>query len=141
MQMYWPIALVVLSNVFYHISSKQMPEKIHPMASLTITYIVGAILAALMYFVMNKDGNLLSEYRHLNWTSFVLGLAIVGLEFGFISMYKAGWNINSAQIISSAILAIALLVVGLFLYKEQITPNKVFGVIICLVGIYLMNSK
>lgn len=38
----WPLALVVLSNVFYQISAKSVPDAMNPFASLTITYLVGA---------------------------------------------------------------------------------------------------
>lgn len=140
MSKYLPIALIVLSNIFYHICSKQTPNNIHPMASLTITYIIGAISSIILYFTMSKGGNLLNEFRHLNWTSFVLGIAIVGLEAGYIYLYKAGWNINSAQLAASSILAIALIVVGYLLYREAITLTKVIGVIICLIGLMFINK-
>ena len=31
----WPIALAVLSNVVYHLSSKSLPEDVSPFASLS----------------------------------------------------------------------------------------------------------
>ena len=78
----WPIALVVLSNVVYQICAKSIPRDIDPFASLTVTYAVGAIASAIIYYVMNKGGHLLREYSHLNWSPFVLGIVIVGLEVG-----------------------------------------------------------
>lgn len=41
----WPLALVVVSNVFYQICAKSVPESMNPLASLTITYAVGAVLS------------------------------------------------------------------------------------------------
>ena len=38
----WPLGLVVLSNVFYQICAKSVPDRMNPFASLTITYLVGA---------------------------------------------------------------------------------------------------
>jgi multidrug transporter EmrE-like cation transporter len=43
----WPIAMVVLSNVAYQICAKSVPNDMDPLASLTITYIVGAVLVGL----------------------------------------------------------------------------------------------
>lgn len=37
----WPIGLVVLSNVIYHVCAKSTPETMHPLASLTVTYAMG----------------------------------------------------------------------------------------------------
>ena len=137
----WPIVLIVLSNVFYNICAKSVPEKMNPLASLTITYAVGAIVSLVLYFILNKKTNLLGEYRQVNWAPFVLGVAIVGLEVGYIYAFKAGWPISTAQIVQAAILAIILIAVGYFLYKETITWNKIVGIIVCLVGLGLMNMK
>ena len=78
--MIWPIALIVLSNVFYHICSKETPSAINPFASLTVTYLIGAVVSLVLYFTINKSGNLIQEYKNINWSGFVLGLAIVGLK-------------------------------------------------------------
>ena len=53
----WPIALVVLSNVVYQICAKSTPRDIDPLASLTVTYAVGAIASAILYYVTNKGGH------------------------------------------------------------------------------------
>ena len=135
----WPIGLVVLSNVVYHICTKSVPETMNPLASLTVTYAIGAVASAVLYYVLNKGGSLIREYARLNWSPFVLGIAIVGLEAGFIYAYKAGWMVSTAQIVQSSFLAIALLAVGFFLYHEQLNASKVIGVLICMVGLYFIN--
>ncbi len=137
----WPLGLVVLSNVFYQICAKAVPEKINPFASLTITYAIGTVASLILFFVLNKDANLIEEYRHTNWAPFVLGLVIVGLEVGWIYAYKAGWQVSVAQIVQAAFLAVILIVVGYMLYKEDITWNKIVGVAVCLAGLGLINMK
>lgn len=137
----WPLGLVVLSNVFYQICAKAVPEKINPFASLTITYAIGTVASLILFFVLNKDANLIEEYRHTNWAPFVLGLVIVGLEVGWIYAYKAGWQVSVAQIVQAAFLAVILIVVGYMFYKEDITWNKIVGVAVCLAGLGLINMK
>ena len=85
----WPIGLVILSNIIYQICAKSTPRDIDPFASLTVTYTVGAIASVILYYATNKGGHLLREYSRLNWSPFVLGIVIVGLEVGFIYAYKA----------------------------------------------------
>ena len=123
----WPIALVVFSNTLYQICAKEVPAGINAFASLTVTYRNGA--------------NLLQEYGRLNWAPFVLGLVILGLEAGWIYAYKAGWPVSTAFIVQSAILAGFLLAVGYALYREPLAWNKVAGVVICLIGLYVINYK
>lgn len=136
----WPIALVVLANVFYQICCKSVPGGIDPLASLTVTYLMGAVVAAVLFKLLRHGGSLVREYGKLNWAPFVLGLVIVGLEVGFIYAYKAGWPVSTASIVQSSFLAVVLLVVGLLVYKENITATKVVGMIICLVGLYFLNK-
>lgn len=140
-QYIWPIALVVLSNIVYQIAAKSSPEGMDPLASLTITYSVGAVLSGVLYFVTNRGGNLIKEYGKLNWAPFVLGLAVVGLEVGFIYAYKAGWQVSTASIVQSSFLAIALIFVGYFLFKESFSWNKITGIVICMIGLIFINIK
>ena len=60
------------------------------MAPMTITYLVGAVCSAIMYFVMNKNGNLLQEYMKTNWAPIFLGISVVGLEVGLFMRIKMG---------------------------------------------------
>ncbi len=140
MSFVWPIALVVASNIVYQICAKSVPKEMNPFASLTITYVVGAIISIILYYALNENANLLKEYAYINWAPFVLGIVIVGLEIGFIYAYKAGWTVSTASIMQSSFLAIALIIVGYLLYKEAITANKVIGVLICMIGLYFINK-
>ena len=137
----WPIGLIVLSNIFYHITTKTTPHEANAFLSLTVTYLVGAVASGLLFLVTGNGANLLQEYGRLNWAPFVLGLVILGLEAGWIYAYKAGWPVSTAFIVQSAILAGFLLAVGYVLYREPLAWNKVAGVVICLIGLYVINYK
>ena len=137
----WPMALLILSNTVYQVCAKSVPEGMDPFASLTVTYLVGAAASLALSLVLNPGENLLAEYRKLNWAPFVLGLVIVGLEAGWIFAYKAGWQVSTGFIVQSAFLAVTLLVVGYFLYREALTWNKLLGVAICLVGLFFLNRQ
>ena len=136
----WPIALVVLSNVVYQICAKSVPDGINPLASLTITYLVGAAACGILYFILGGR-NLVAEYHKLNWAPIILGVVIVGLETGWIYAYKAGWPVSTGFIVQSAFLAVALVFVGYLIYKEKLTWNKLVGVGVCLVGLVFINIK
>ena len=135
----WPIALAILSNVLYHICAKTTPEGIHPFASLTVTYLTGAVLSAVLYYVLAPQANLVKECSRLNWAPFVLGIVIVGLEGGWLYAYKAGWQVNTGFIVQSAFVSVLLLFVGYFLYHEALSWNKLLGTAICLLGLVFIN--
>ncbi len=137
----WPIALVVVSNTVYQICAKSVPEKVSPFASLGVTYLVGAVVCFVLYFVSHPGENVFKQFAGLNWASYGLGVVIVGLEVGWIYAYKAGWQVSVGSIVQSAFLAVMLVLVGFLLYKEAITWNKIVGIIVCLVGLVFINLK
>lgn len=141
MELYLPILIVVVSNTIYQICAKSISEGVNTFASLSVTYAVGAAASVALYFLTSKNADLIQEYRQLNWSSFVLGLCIVGLEAGFILMYKIGWSVSTGQTVASAFLAVVLIAVGRLLYNEAVTMQKVIGVAVCLAGLYLINKS
>lgn len=137
--MLWPVLLIVASNTLYQICAKGVPAEIHPLASVSVTYVVGAVLSIALYFMLGKSPNLTREYTHVNWAPLVLGIAIVGLELGNIYSYKAGWTISTLSIVQGGILAVVLVFVGALVYHEQITVTKLLGIACSLMGLYLIN--
>ena len=137
----WPIGLVLLSNVVYQICAKSIPDALNPFAALTVTYLVGAVICFVFLLIHSKEANPLKEFSKLNWTPFVLGLVIVGLEVGFIYAYKAGWQVSTASLVQGAALTVVLLFVGFLIYKEALTWNKLVGAALCLCGLFFINHK
>lgn len=139
--MFWPIALVVFSNVVYHIVTKNMSNRIDPFAALTVVYLVAAVVSLLLYFLLNRDSNLIQEFKGINWAPFILGIAIVGLEAGFLVAYKNGWSVSMASIVQSSFLSIILIFVGWLCYHETLTWQKLVGAVFCMVGLMFINWK
>lgn len=137
----WPVALVVFANTFYHIAAKSTPENLNPFASLTVTYLIGAVVSLILYKCTEKNGSFFEELSHINWAPVVLGFVIVALEAGSIYAYRAGWPLSTAYLVESAFLAVILLLVGLFAYHEGLSWNKAAGMFACFIGIMLLNLK
>ena len=137
----WPILLVVFSNTLYQICAKSVPGSVSPFASLTVTYLIGTLCSAALFFLTERQAGFFRTLTQLNWAPFVLGLVIVGLEVGWIFAYRAGWQVSMGTIVQSSFLAVALVFVGFFLYKEPLSWNKLLGIAICLVGLVFINLK
>ena len=138
--MIWPLLLIVGSNCFYNICTKSMPEETNTFGALMVTYLVGAVLSAVLFVVSVKPAGVLNEITKINWTSFVLGLAIVGLEAGYVLLYRAGWKVSNGALTANICLAIALLIIGYLLYRETISIKQLAGIIVCGVGLFLING-
>lgn len=138
--MIWPVALVVLTNTVYNICTKSTPANAHAFLSLTVTYLVAAGISALFFLADKSAGPLGTELKNINWTALVLGVAIIGLEFGYICIYRAGWPVSLGSLVANLCLACVLVAVGVLLYKEVITLRQILGLVVCGLGFVLISK-
>ena len=139
----WPIALVMIANIIYQVSAKEVPAAMDAFASLTICYGIATLMTLVFFFIFSGGGlsGLMAEYVKTNWAVIVLGITAVGLEVGYVFAYKNSWEVSLLYVIQSAIMAVMLLFVGYLLYSEGITWNKFAGRAVCLAGLVLINKK
>jgi uncharacterized membrane protein len=136
--MLWPLLLVAGSNCFYHVCAKSTPEKVNAFGALTVTYLVGATVCAALFLASARPANALSALREINWTSFVLGLAVVGLEAGNVFLYRAGWKVSTGALCGYICSATGLLVIGLLFFHEAISARQALGMVACVAGLFLI---
>ncbi len=135
----WPVLLTVAADTFYHICAKSTPGDMNPLAGLTVSYLTAAAAACALFFLTSGSKDLAGELSHMNWSSPVLGVSIVGLELGFIYLYRAGWKVSVGSLVVNLSLACVLLFVGVLLYHETITPRQAAGLAVCVLGLFLLS--
>ncbi len=134
----WPMGLVVLSNILYNIASKSLPKDCNPFGALIITYITATALSVLGFFLLDPIKNPILALQKVNWAGVVLGISMVGLEIGFIFLYRTGWTISTASLIAHILLAIGLLIIGVLWYHESISIRQYIGIAISIIGVSII---
>lgn len=140
MQTLWPIMVVVAANTIYHICAKQTPEGLNAFASLSASYFVAMLASLALFFATAADKNIGHEIAKMNWSSLIFGVSIIGLEFGYLNIYRVGWKISAASLVANIALAVILLVVGVLVYKEVISLRQIIGMVVCIVGLILIGK-
>ena len=135
----WPILVVILSNTFYNVCMKSMTSDVNPFGALMVTYLVATIISAIIFVYMVGPSEVVGEISKINWVSVILAIAIVGLEVGYVFVYRAGWAISTASVIANIGLACVLIFVGYFLYRENVSINQIVGIVVCMFGLVLIN--
>ena len=64
-----------------------------------------ALLIAIIFVVMVKPSNVMFELSKVNWTSIALALDLVGLEVGYVFVYRMGWSVSTASVVANIGLA------------------------------------
>lgn len=135
------MALTVFSNVAYHFCQKEISANINPLVSLFLTYLTGMVVTLLCFPVFYPGINPMDSVKTLNWATFGLGVAIVGLELGFLLAYRAGWNLSLGALYSNVMVTVVLLPVGLFFYRESLTAKHIVGLLLSISGLILLGKK
>ncbi|MBQ6420958.1 MAG: hypothetical protein IJK02_07805 [Clostridia bacterium] len=135
----YPILLVVGANILYNICTRSTAGEANAFASLSVTYLLAAALSFVGFFVTSRGKNLFAEYAKLNWSSFALGVVIIGLEIGYILAYRNGWKMNTVSVTANIALAVALIPVAFILYRETVSLRQVAGIVVCCGGLALLS--
>ena len=106
-----PLLLVIFCNVCYHLLSKSLPSDTNLFLGLSVTYGV-AFVGSIILFLITKNTIFINEKNNINIFNFLVGLVIIGVEGGYMMMYRAGWEISKASVYSNIILAVLLLIIG-----------------------------
>ena len=137
----WPLFLIVGSNIVYQLSSRGAAKGVNPFAALVVAYAIATVASLGLFLATAKGSALATQVRELNWANYALGLAIIGLEGGFLCLYRAGWSASVGPIVTYSAVAVLLLLIGAFFLGEHIGWKQVAGVVLCLAGIALVTSK
>ncbi|HNN13274.1 MAG TPA: hypothetical protein PKL78_06925, partial [Anaerolineales bacterium] len=91
---YFSITLAICSSALYHFVAKSTPSNVNFTVSLLVTYAVAFTVTLFTFLFFPARDGLAVEFKQLNWASIGLAVAIVGIEFGFLLTYRAGWNLG-----------------------------------------------
>lgn len=132
-----PLGLTIAANVVYHFSQKSVPREANPLHALAVAYIV-ALIVTIALLAAGGSMPAMASLRTLNWSVLTMGLAIVGVEIGFLLAYRGGLNVSIGAALSNVAVALILLPLGVLLFREQLTVGNLVGVAFCLVGLVLI---
>ena len=139
-QMILPLIILCVANTAYQLTCAKTPENAPAFLSLTITYVISTVVAFITYLITKAPGSTVStDFATLNWTSFALGVFVVGLEAGYLLLYRAGWDVSIGSTVAYICMGLVMVVVGIVFLKEGISVQRIIGIIACVVGLYFIN--
>jgi multidrug transporter EmrE-like cation transporter len=138
---YFSITLAILSSALYHFSARSTPAGISLPVSLTVTYGIALGLTLLTALLLPGNKDFAAQVRQLGLPTILLAVSIVGIEFGFLLAYRAGWNLGIAAVVVNVVASLLLVPVAIFIFKDQINWVNILGILVCLAGLVMLNWK
>ena len=140
MQVAW-LSLAIVCTVGYHLVLKLTPAGVNPLLSLLVTYALVTTLFGAFLLAAPGEFAWRQEIRELNWTALALAVAIVGLDLGFLFLYRSGYAVSLGALVTQSAAALLLLGIGVAVFREKLTVANVAGLALCLVGLWLVHRK
>ncbi|HJW28028.1 MAG TPA: hypothetical protein VJ508_02135 [Saprospiraceae bacterium] len=138
---YFSITLAIASSALYHFTAKSTPANVNFTVSLLVTYAVAFAVVLLTFIFFPLKNSLAFELKQLNWASIGLAIAIVGIEFGFLLTYRAGWHLGLAAVLVNVVASLILVPVAIFVFKDKLNWVNIVGILVCLAGLVMLNWK
>jgi hypothetical protein len=134
-----PIAFVVFGNVLYHLALRSVPARANPVVATLAAYLVAAAATTALLPFFSRGESIVGAVKALNASTILVGLAIVGIELGFLLAYRAGWPLGTASLTANATVAVLLLAIGATIFREPFSAGRAAGVGCCLLGLWLIH--
>jgi drug/metabolite transporter (DMT)-like permease len=138
---YLPVVVAVAANVLYHLAQKSINSNLNPIVALVATYLVALIACGIAYLFLPSKEGLTVGLRSIGWAPILLGVAVVGVEIGYLWAYRSGWNLSSTALLVSIAVTVALVPIGLLAFHERLTYQKIIGLVLGLASIVLLGTK
>jgi drug/metabolite transporter (DMT)-like permease len=134
-----PLLLAVAGSLLYHAAAKSIPKAVDPAAALIGLYATALAGSLATYALLRSEPFSLQLSRFWQPTIAGVGLGALLIELGFLLAYRRAWPISTASVVANALVAVLLMPLGALMFGEAITAARVAGVILCLLGVALLQ--
>jgi drug/metabolite transporter (DMT)-like permease len=133
-----PLMLVVAGSLVYHVAAKSVPKALDPVASVIGVY-AAALIGSIAVYAAARPGSMPGLTRMWHPAIAAVGLGALMIELGFLVTYRAAWPVSMASVMTNGLVAVLLVPIGALMFGEAITPVRVIGVALCLIGVTLIQ--
>jgi drug/metabolite transporter (DMT)-like permease len=133
------ILLAVCGGVLYHVSAKSIPSSLPPALSLVVAYAAALVLSALAHLALPAALHSPPVARLIHPAVVGLGVGAAMIELGYVVAYRSASPLSTTSIVVNGTVAAALVPIGLLVFGEYLTVPRVTGLLLCVVGVWLLQ--
>lgn len=132
------LVFIALSNALFHVYENKVGDVKNPFFVLTNTYVI--VVAVLLAITLINGVTFEQIVEAINWPIIIVALSGVGFNFFIILCYRYGAKVSTLFDIVTPIAAISVIAIGILFFSENFTVVNGVGVLISLVGVYLIST-
>jgi drug/metabolite transporter (DMT)-like permease len=139
-----PVALIGIAVVAYQIGSRNLGSgsSQNPWQTCGITYFMASLLCAILGFFFRGGApfTVAGFAASLPYLT-LLALGCVGVEVGYLYLYRGGWKLTEMLPVLSLTNNLMLAGVGFFFFRETLSAGVGAGLAMVIAGVALMHWK
>jgi len=129
-----PLVVVIASGIVYHVAQK-ISDAPKPWPMLAVAYGAAFAISSVLAFT-STDVTRWNERERS--AGLLIGLAALGIEAGFFFIYRSGWPLASASVITNVAVTVILAIVGIVVFGERMTAFRGVGILLAATGAALI---
>lgn len=106
------LGLAIVGQIVYQIGQRSVPANASPLAVLAVAYFAAGVLCFVLAWPFGALASGVNLRSALAWPTWLIAIAIVAIEVGYLTAYRSGWTIGTAFVTASTVTAFALALVG-----------------------------
>ena len=132
------ITLVVVACVAYQLAQRSMSAAANPFAMVALVYALGILACFALAPLAGRPIGIADVQLLRDWPPWLLGASVVGIEIGYLLVYRAGWSLGASVGITYTLTIVTLAVIGAVFFAEQASPRRVAGLLFALAGLWML---
>ena len=133
------IGVVVGGQILYHAVARGADPTKSAFALITIAYGV-SLVAVVCAGIISREMPLADFAAPTIVRGVALGVAVSLVELGYVFSYRRGLSVATGALSVLTLTTIALVPIGLFIFKESLSPKTATGAAIAVFGVWLMRT-
>lgn len=141
---YISILIAITGTVIYQIAMKTAPRRVNPFVLVGCAYFLAALMCLLMSFgwsrIDKESVPFTLSSKNLLAALFIAVSAML-IEIGYLLVYRSNWSITVAPAVVQAATISVVMLIGLLAFGDKLTLQRVLGLFLCMLGIFLVIRK
>lgn len=131
--------IAIVGATLYHVFLKKLPDGINPLFSLAVIYSFSLIISLILLPFFGGMTSMRSDLSQISWVHIVISISVIMIEIGYLLMYRSGWDLSLGNLTTGVAVNIALLALGILLFREHLSGLKVLGASLAIIGVALLS--
>ena len=138
---YFSAFIAIVGAIGYQFFIRRVPQTLNPVVNVVAIYIAVLTMSLVLLPLFPPQDGIMQHVKQLSWIQIEVAVFVFFIELGFLLMYRYGWNLSTANLITGVIINIALLGLGMFFLHEKINYVNVIGIILSIIGVALIGYR